>query len=278
MVETSKYINPLTDFGFKKLFGSEVHKDFMISFLNELLPEHHKIKELTYTNVEQMGENPDSRKAVFDLHCKTQNKDRIVVEVQRGEQVYFRDRSIYYSTFPIREQAVRGQGWNFELAAVYFITVINFKFDVPEIPKRVIHKVHLKDQDNLIFYNKLSYTYIELPNFSKQANQLETLTDKWLYVLKHLVKLQDRPAALQERIFSKLFEVAEVAKLSAADQEAYEKSLEAYDEVNNLVWSAQEKGAKRAMKKVAEKMKQKNLPYEDITEITGLSKEEIAEL
>lgn len=274
MIKAKGYINPLTDFGFKKLFGTEVHKDFMISFLNEFLPEHHKIKELEYTNVEKIGENPDARKAVFDLHCKTQNNDRIVVEVQRGEQVHFRERSIYYSTFPIREQATRGKKWKFNLDAVYFIAVINFEFDVPEIPKRVIHKVHLKDQDNQIFYDKLSYTYIELPNFTKEADELTTLVDKWLYILKHLGKLQNRPPTLQERIFSRFFEAAEVAKLSLAEQEKYERSLEAYTEVDEIVNSVLLKSTRRT----AEKMKAENIPNEVIAKVTGLSEEEIAEL
>ena len=50
-----RYLNPLTDFGFKKLFGSEPNKVLLIDFLNQLLPKHHQIKNLTYTKNEHLG-------------------------------------------------------------------------------------------------------------------------------------------------------------------------------------------------------------------------------
>jgi len=75
----SKYINPFTDFGFKRLFGEEVNKDLLIDFLNSLLPEHHKIKELSRS--EQLGDLSMDRRAVFDIYCQSQNVDKFIVEL-----------------------------------------------------------------------------------------------------------------------------------------------------------------------------------------------------
>lgn len=99
------YLNPLTDFGFKKLFGEEPHKDLLISFLNTLLPEHHQIADLHYSKNEYQGITPTDRKAIFDLHCMSERGERFIVELQKVKQLYFKDRSVYYSSFAIQEQA-----------------------------------------------------------------------------------------------------------------------------------------------------------------------------
>ena len=109
-----KYVNPFTDFGFKKLFGSEPNKEFLIDFLNTLLPENHKIEDLTYTKSEHLGSSALDRKAIFDLYCTGKDGQKFIVEVQKAKQNFFKDRSVYYSTFPIQEQAKRGD-WDFRL-------------------------------------------------------------------------------------------------------------------------------------------------------------------
>ena len=118
-----RYLNPYTDFGFKKLFGTEVNKDLLISFINSLLHGREKIKELTYLNAEHLGVGEADRKAIFDVYCENENGEKFLVEMQRGEQQYFKDRSLYYATFPIREQAHRGD-WNYELKCVYIIGML----------------------------------------------------------------------------------------------------------------------------------------------------------
>ncbi len=69
MALQDKYINPFTDFGFKKLFGSEPNKDLLIDFLNQVLPVKHKVKDLSYARTEQLGNSETDRKAIFDLYC-----------------------------------------------------------------------------------------------------------------------------------------------------------------------------------------------------------------
>jgi predicted transposase/invertase (TIGR01784 family) len=121
-----KYVNPLTDFGFKKLFGEEVNKDLLIDFLNELLPEKHKIKYLNYQKNEHLPSSEYDRKAIFDLFCESASGEKFIVEVQRAKQNYFKDRSVYYSSFPIQNQAIKGNEWNFKLNAVYTIGIFDF--------------------------------------------------------------------------------------------------------------------------------------------------------
>ena len=111
---SDRYVNPYTDFGFKKLFGTEMNKDLLISFINSLLSGEEVITDLTYLNTEHLGTSEADRKAVFDVYCENNRGEKILVEMQRGEQRYFKDRSIYYASFPIREQGKKGE-WNYEL-------------------------------------------------------------------------------------------------------------------------------------------------------------------
>ena len=106
----AKYINPFTDFGFKKIFGEEAGKPLLIDFLNALLPQQNKIADLNFKNTEQPGQKDADRRAVYDIYCENENGEKFIVELQKAKQNYFNERTIYYSTFPIREQAEKGGG------------------------------------------------------------------------------------------------------------------------------------------------------------------------
>lgn len=245
MALEDKYVNPFTDFGFKKLFGSEPNKDLLIDFLNEVvLPSRHKIADLSYAKNEHLGQKELDRKAIFDLYCVGTNGQRFIVEMQKAKQNYFKDRSVFYASFPIQEQAKRGD-WDFKLAEIYTVGILDFVFTEDSDKKEVRHEVKLKDQNNRIFYEKLTFIYLEMPHFTKTEAELETAYDKWLYVLKHLPYLEKRPVALQEKIFTKLFEAAEIAKFSAAELAGYEASLKYYRDLKNVIDTAIAEGELR---------------------------------
>jgi len=280
-----KYINPLTDFGFKKLFGTEPNKILLIDFLNQILPERHRIKELSYLRNEQFGQNDLDRKAIFDLYCVGESGERFIVELQKAKQNYFKDRSIYYASFPIQEQAKKGD-WDYKLDPVYTIGILDFVFDDHKSEEEIVHLVELKNQRGEIFYDKFKFIYIELPKFKKEEEDLETQFDKWLYVFRHLSKLQDRPFKLQDRIFKRLFESAEIAKFTPEERIAYEESLKYYRDIKNVVDSSKQEGILEGIEQgidkrnieIAKKMKEKGMDTSDISEMTGLSSEEISEL
>ncbi|WP_428667936.1 Rpn family recombination-promoting nuclease/putative transposase [Runella sp.] len=233
-----KYVNPFTDFGFKKLFGTELNKDLLIDFLNQVvLPNRHKIADLSYAKNEQIGNTEIDRKAIFDLYCVGTNGERFIVEMQKAKQNYFKDRSIFYSSFPIQEQAKRGD-WDFKLSEIYTVGILDFVFTEDSAEKEVRHEVQLKDQNCRVFYDKLTFIYLEMPHFTKTEDELKTTYDKWLYVLKHLPYLDNRPKALQEKIFAKLFDAAEVAKFTPDERNSYEASLKYYRDLKNVIDTA----------------------------------------
>jgi predicted transposase/invertase (TIGR01784 family) len=263
------YINPFTDFGFKKLFGTELNKDLLIDFLNEvILPDNKKIAELSYSSNERIGQTKLDRKAIFDLYCISDKGERFVVEMQKAKQNYFKDRSVFYASFPIQEQANSGE-WDFKLSEVYTVGILDFTFDdeskITGNPprKEVRHEVTLKNQFCETFYDKLTFIYLEMPNFIKTEEELVSNYDKWLFLLKHLPYLTERPVKFQEKVFNKLFEAAEIAKFSPEEKEDYEQSLKYYRDLKNVIDTAftegVEEGRKEGMEEGRNEEKIKNI-------------------
>ena len=285
-----KYVNPYTDFGFKKLFGTEINKDLLISFINSLLHGREVVKDLTYLNTEHLGICETDRKAVFDVYCENEKGEKILVEMQRGIQQYFKDRSLYYATFPIREQGQKGE-WDYQLKAVYIIGILNFTFD-KDNDNYFHHEVQLLDNKTKeVFYDKLTFIYLEMPKFNKTEDELTSMFEKWLFVLRNLSRLMERPKALQERIFTKLFEAAEIAKFTKLEYDSYEESLKAYRDWKNTIdtekkisWEeGHEKGREEGFEEGQEKktiemarnLKVRGIPINIIVECSGLTEEEI---
>ena len=277
-----RYINPYTDFGFKKLFGTDMNKDLLISFLNALLYGEEKIINITYLNTEHLGSCEYDRRAVFDVYCENSDGEKFLVEMQKAEQEYFIDRSIYYSTYPIREQATKGRGWDYNLKAVYTIGILNFTFDNAS-DNFYHHEVKLMDtRTKEVFYDKLTFIYLEMPKFNKTEDELVTMFDKWMFVLRNMSRLLARPTALQERIFEKLFNAAEIAKFDRQEYVEYEESLKVYRDWYSVLKTAEKKGLAEGLvegkKETALRMKTDGLDIELIARYTGLSESEINSL
>ncbi len=277
-----KYVNPFTDYGFKRLFGEEPNKDLLLDFLNELLhSEQGKITQLTYLKSDKLGSSEDDRKAIFDLYCENEKGDKFIVELQKTKQKFFKDRTVYYSTFPIRESARRGSSWDFELNAIYTVAILDFVFDEDkDQTDKYFYNVKLSDiETNKVFYDKLTFVYLEMPKFNKNIKELENNFEKWMYVIRNLNKLDRIPEELKDGIFLRLFEVAEIAKFTPAEVRNYEDSLKAYRDLKNSIDTAREegeiKGKIEGKTEIAKNLKNKGFALTEIAEITGLAKEDI---
>ncbi len=284
-----KYINPFTDYGFKKLFGEEVNKAILMDFLNELLREEQgEIVDLTFLKNENLGSGELDRKAIFDLYCENERGEKFIVELQKTKQNFFKDRTVYYSTFPIREQAERGTEWNYELKAVYMIAILDFVFEEDKAQTdKFRYDIKLADiQTNKVFYDKLTFIYLEMPKFNKSIDELETHFDKWLFVLRNLNKLDRIPDKLREQIFEQLFETAEIARFTPDQIRSYEDSLKYYRDLKNSLDTAREEGLQEGMEKGMEKglvkvainMLRNGLALADVEKMTGLPALKIQEI
>ncbi len=269
----AKYLNPYTDFGFKKLFGEEGNRDLLIDFLNQLLPPHHQIADLNFRNPENLADLSAERKAIFDIHCKAVSGERFIVEMQKAKVKYFKDRSLFYVTFPIRDQAQQGD-WNFRLEPIYFVAILDFEYDEEEERRKFRRDVALKDQDGEVFFDKLHFKFLQMPLFNKKENELATKFDKWCYFLKNLESFDHIPNILNEPIFQKAFGTAELANLSVEQRAIYEENLIQYWGMK----SALETAVEEREFEIAKIMLADNEPNERIVKYTGLTVEQIEKL
>ena len=270
-----RYISLLTDFGFKRIFGTKPNKDLLINFLNSLFDGLQVIKDVKYLNSEHVGDVYAERKPIFDVYCENEHGEKFIVEMQNAY-------------FPICEQAPKGAEWNFQLEHVYTVALLNFDLEEEAFDKNDInHDVGLLDKKTLkVFNDKLSFKYVEIAKFNKTEEELDTLYDKWLYVLKNLSRLNERPSALKEKVFTKLFEEVEIAKFTPTELKEYEDSLKAYRDVKNSIDTALEKGREEGMAKGMEKEKistarrllSMGLSEEQVSTATELPLEEIQKL
>ena len=304
----ARYIDPMVDWSFKRLFGSEVNKDILIEFLKVIFPEH-EIEDITYIPAEQLGIMEDDRKAVFDVICRTKKGEEFIVEMQCATQKHFFERALYYTSFPIMKQGKKAQrdeetgikkAWNYELDGVYFLGVLNFKYEDDDL---IEHRYLLREATTgKTMTDKLKFVFVEVEKFNKSEDELTTDFDKWLYILKNLSKLLERPAALRDKIFSRLFDVAEYASLDNIDKQNYVKAMTTARDTHNQIEYAKETGLEEGLAKgraegreegraegleegfekgrydMILKMVQNDLPIQTICEITGLSLEEVAKL
>ena len=292
-----RYIDPLTDWGFKRLFGSEVNKEILLGFLQDLFPEK-DIRNIRYLNNENQGLTTGDRKAVFDVSCRTEKGEEFIVEMQKTPQEYFRDRALYYSTFPLQKQAPKGD-WNFRLTPVYMVGILNFG-----LQHNVREEMREKAEEMLLFRyellettlgermtDNLGFVFLEVGRFDKPEDRLESMMDKWMYTLKNMSRLLERPAELQERIFRKLFEAARIAAFTREELDEYTNDMMTENDQKNAIDYARkmgrEEGRAEGMEKgiakgraeeklsVARKMLAAGLDVKSIADMTGLAEQEI---
>ena len=276
----AKYINLMVDWSFKRVFGTEVNKDILIEFLKVIFPQF-AITDITYIPTEQLGIMEEDRKAIFDVLCKTEDGKTFLVEMQRGAQEHFYERALYYTSFAIMKQGKKAiakedekgkDPWDFSLDGVFFLGVLDFKYEQDEMTE---HRYQLLETKTLKrMTDKLEFVFVEVAKFNKREDELETDLDKWLYLLKNMSTLLERPAALRDRVFGRLFDVAEYARLDDEERKKYVEAMNTTRDTFNMIAYAR----KQNSYEIARRMIDKGLDMDTILDVTGLTKEDIAKI
>lgn len=284
------YVDPRTDFGFKHLFGSKDNKDFLISFINSLLRGKHHVEDLEYLPTENLGMTQEARNSIFDVYCKGEHGEHFIVEMQNSFQPTFKSRSIYYATFPIQEGVKRGVK-NYGFPPVYTICLLNFTFDAHEESTgndSYLTEVKLMDVDTKeVFFNDLTFIYVEIPKFIKTVQELDSDLDRWVYLLRNLARLSHMPAPLQTKLFTRFFEQARIRRLTYEQARQYRTDAMSMISFNEMLdWKEQvglekgreegrEEGIMMAKLEMAKSLLAKGLTPEEVASITGLSQAEL---
>ena len=278
------FIHPLTDWGFKRIFGD---KELLMDFLNSLLEGERVITDLQYLNTEQLAERSDGRKTVYDLYCKTDTGEYIIVEMQNSQQAFFKDRALYYMAQSVVQQSKKGRGWQFELTAVYGIYFVNFPIDKSEITEHYCKDIAMIDKHTgKVFNNKFRQIYIELPRFMKSEADCNSFLEYWIYNLVNMNNLKEISFKDRKAIFDKLERLASQANLTEEERARLEEDWKNYNDYFNTIDFAKKEGkeeglAEGEIKKNlenAKKMKDMGLSFDIIMQVTGLPIEEIEKL
>jgi predicted transposase/invertase (TIGR01784 family) len=296
-----EYVNPYTDFGFKKLFGEEGNKDLLRDFLNTLLPEKHQIDTLTFHNPERLGDVRTDAALYYDIHCKNSNGEFFIVEMQRTSQNFFINRALYYISDCIRSQDPRPEDAAdaevYKLAPVYFFGVLNYTYDGPGTLFKnslFIRNVDFRDDNHELATDLIRITLVQMRMFTKQAHELKTHQDKWFYFLKNLPTFHSIPAILNEPIFLKAFKTTQLAGMTEEQRTGYRASRKIQLDRDATIFKQVEdgiakgiaegiakgvaKGAQEKALEIARKAKAMGVPLADIAALTSLDVSEIEKL
>ena len=292
-----KYIDPMSDFGFKKIFRDSGKKQFMIRPLNEIFGLD--IADIEFRESERQGDTPDNRNACFDLFCTSVDGKRFIVEVQRFRQEHFLERALYYATFPIAESAQKG-AWDFDFPPVFVLGLLDFDFremngQQESHPGQFIHRFSLRDeQTGEWMTDRLRFAFLEIRRFNKAREQCTNFEEQFLYVMKNLPTFAKEPALWEDPYFRTLLEEAEFAQMSGLQKEQYRQEMRRdWDYKNTMDYAIAQghtrglaegeamgvaKGKADEQQLIARRMLGKDMPVETIAELTELTEDQIREL
>ena len=277
------YVDLKTDFGFKTVFGRESSKRILIEFFKQLIPEE-TIEDITYIDKEFKGRNEDARGCVFDVYCITPDGRRFIVEMQQSVSSSFLSRSVFYATFPIQDMVNQGSS-SFDFDALYVISILGEPCKDFRDSDKMITTVQLRtDHTNRVVVPNLCFIYVELPKFNKTLQESkDNLLDGFLYTIKHISEMTEKPKELYNQVIGDLFAAAELAKMSAEEQRIYTKIMTTEIDIRERLKEGMEESMKKGMEKgghdkaleIANNMIAEGMSLETILRITGLTAKEI---
>ena len=302
-----KFVNPMTDIGFKMLFGRENRsEEFLIDFINSIFEKEEDfspIVKIRFLNPEGRPHYPGMHHVRFDLYCETSDDKRIIVEMQQVGQEFFMRRALYYVSLAISQQSFleeenKGKPWEYEFMPVYGIFLCDFKLkELPELPVSYIRLCDMNTGKPVT--NLMSLTFVQFPCFKKDKNECDSNEDMWFYILKNMENLRTMPfEEIKNGIFTRFGELAKIDKMTPQERYEYESAQRFIWDYNARMATAERRGMEKGMTKgmekgmeqgmakgiekekweVARKMLEKGLDLEVISSVTNLSVSDIEKI
>ncbi len=295
--ENQRYIIPTSDWGFKRLFGTEMNKGILIGFLNEVITDR-VIVELEYLNTEVILPSTKKRRVVFDVYCRCEDDTRIIVEMQNCVTESFMDRSLVYSASSIIENYLYSRRKGYSANRTYLIVIAGETVfgNVEHSPVRLA-MCDIDSGSTRVLNDKLLQIFIELPKFADSVEELREdscFLDKFAVVMKRMAECETPPEIFGEGIFRRLFDAADLNGFNAQDKEQYKTAVMNELDYEATLYDFKERGRKEGREEgreegikeglaqglkegeakrnneIAEKLKAMGLSAEQIKEATGI--------
>ena len=305
-----RYVDILTEAGFKAVFGVEKNKDVLIDLLNVVLPAHRRVTDFAYSTTEVPGFTMSNKSVRLDLRCTSEDGTRFIVEMQCYRQLNFFRRCVEYAAKVYDSGSERGDGHGYDIPPVYFIGLLNTgvpKFDRSDSAiwrDRYVSEYTFREKESHEVVDETIFLiFAELDRFDKELEECVSMADKWFYSLKHVGRMERLPEELKVKVFERLFEACEIARFTPEEKLKYEHDMMTERDYTDILDTCRAEGLAEGEAKgraegkieglaegeakgkaeglaegkmeVARAMKAKGLGMALIAELTGLSEEEI---
>ena len=293
----ARYVDILTDSGFKAVFGDAANKQVVMDFLNAILPEDRKIHALEYSTTEIPGITLANKSVRLDLRCTAEDGTSFIIEMQRYSQNNFFKRCVSYASKVYTLHSERGDRHKYDIPPVYMIGILGKDFSMEPNPlddKYTFYYEFREKDTGRVVCETISIIFVELRHFNKPLCECKTIVEKWCYCLKNIGSMDRLPAELQEEVFKRFFEAAEIAKFTPDKREKYISEMFTQDDYINEIETAREngekkgrelgleagraEGEKRKAAEVAKALKLNGVSVDIIAKSTGLTKAQIEAL
>ena len=285
MEETSvtvkqRYVDILTNGGFKAFFGDRKNRKAVIDILNALLPRHRQVVYIDYLSTEQYGQTQENKEFRYDFMCRDKDGVSFIVEAQRYKESDWFRRCVSYASrmYDLKNES----GGSYDIPPVYLIGLMGVDIDHPDMERwrdRYISEYTFREKEtHELLDDTIFIIFAELNRFSKRAEDCETGLDRMLYVLKNSCALETPVDWLNDPIYARILRAFEIAKFSKAKRMQYNKDM--YDERrrNGEMKAARQdglaeglaRGREEGILQMARNMKQQGLTVDMIQKITGL--------
>lgn len=274
-----RYMNLMSDYAFKRTFGSEKNKSILIQFLNHILNLEDKIVSLTFHDKESIPNTSDEKRVVYDIYCVTQHKRHIIVEIQRTIQPTFSDRALTYCCSLLMRQVKRGDR-TYNLNDIYGIFIMDFHLlGHDPVPLREVGLYDFTCKER--FSHRLNNVFLDLTMMNKHTfEECETDVERWLFLLKNIETMNSKPKGYPE--FDELFDAADMSNLVNEEAVAYSESRQRMinDRQGIMEWGeiireeTRKEARKETLKSSILNMKNLGMAIDKIATLLGISPEE----
>lgn len=280
-----RYIDILTNGGFKALFGDLENKDVVMSIINVLLPEHRRVVDIEYLPTEYQGPLIDrSKEFRYDFMCKDESGTVFIVEMQKYIDSNWFKRCVSYASRAYNRQNLKGE--NYDIPPVYLIGLMNVDVWHPDKEfwkSRYISEYTFREKDcHDLLDETIVIIFAEMANFHKRAEECESDIDKMLYLLKNIGRMMNQPEWLQHEVYTRIFQACEIAQFNENKRIIYEQEM--YDEdrrMSELITAKKmgyQEGIEAEKLESAKNFKELGVAIDIIVKATGLSIETIESL
>ena len=231
-------MDPLSDYGFKRLLASERNKDILMHLLNVFISEDTgKITDISYLSTEMLGIRKEDKYVRYDLFCKNQDGGRFIVEMQNGKQSNYVDRLWVYTSLATIQNLPKNDKFYKKVPKVYSFNIMSYDMAEFKGKKRFFSKIYHKDDDNDIFTKNIVYYFVELSKFAAQLEELDMSDERnlILYMFTNVVYIPETEVNSLTPMQMRFYEECQISNFTNMEKQDYVKSLMDYPSVQEMV-------------------------------------------